>query len=173
MYAYHARQLDQASENDKTNALDELKIKLRDKLPSKDEFLASFALLHYSSVYTKEKPLIKYILTQYDTFYSSKEGSGTVLKYDLMTIEHMHSENDESHKVDFYERGNVGNLILMDEKLNVDLGNKPFSSKHSVYLKSGIYLDEKVKTASAWNEESIRERTQFIGRRLYDEVFKF
>lgn len=126
MYAYHARQLDQADSSNKTDALDELKVKLRDKLPSKDEFTANFLDLHYSSTYTKEKSLVKYILTKYDKHFSSKNKTGTSINYDQMTIEHIHAENDTSNSVELNDIGRIGNLLLMDEQLNGKLGNKPF-----------------------------------------------
>ncbi len=172
MYAYHARQLDQADSNSKTQALDELKSKLRDKLPSRDEFVANFVELHYSSTYTKEKPLIKYILTKYDTHYSSKNQTGTAINYDLMTIEHIHAEKDNSKNIDIADIGKIGNLLLMEENLNGKLGNKPFSIKHSIYKSSNIYLDDKIENATDWDNESILDRTKMIAEKLFDEVFK-
>jgi hypothetical protein len=172
MYAYHARQLDQASQNDKTNALDELKAKLRDKLPSKDEFTANFLELHYSSTFTKEKALIKYILSKYDKFYSSKLKTGTSINYDLMTIEHIHAENNPSPKIEIEDIGKVGNLILMDESLNGKLGNKPFTTKHPVYLSSHVYLDDEVKNATKWDQNEIIQRTELMAEKFYDTIFK-
>nr|BFF37741.1 DUF262 domain-containing protein [Tenacibaculum mesophilum] len=172
MYAYHARQLGQADVNSKTNALDELKTKLRDKLPSKDEFIANFIELHYSSTYTKEKPLIKYILTKYDNHYSSKNQTGTAINYDLMTIEHIHAEKDSSKNIELNDIGKIGNLLLMEETLNGKLGNKPFATKHPIYKSSNIYLDDKIKNATDWDSESILDRTKIIAEKLFDEIFK-
>ncbi|WP_136482105.1 DUF262 domain-containing protein [Cognatitamlana onchidii] len=173
MYAFHARQLDQADQNNKTKALDDLKKKLRDKLPSKDEFVANFLELNYSSVYTKEKALIKYILTKYDNFYSKQTQTGTAIHYELMTIEHVFAEKDNSKTIDISDIGKIGNLLLMDESLNGKLGNKPFSVKKPVYLNSNVYLDDEVKNATDWTKESIIERTELIAEKLFDSVFKF
>ncbi len=172
MYAYHARQLDQSNLNDKTQALDELKLKLRDKLPSKEEFITNFLELNYSSTYTKEKALVKYILSKYDSYYSSKNQSGTAINYDFMTIEHIHAENDTSKSIDISDIGRIGNLLLMEEGLNGKLGNKPFSLKHPVYLTSNIYLDNHIKGTNDWNKDSIINRTKMIAEKLFDEVFK-
>lgn len=172
MYAFHARQLDEANQNDKTNALDELKVKLRDKLPSKDEFIANFMELHYSSTYSKEKALIKYILTKYDSYYSSQLKTGTTVNYDLMTIEHIHAENNTSFNLELEDIGRIGNLILMDENLNGKLGNKPFTSKHPVYVSSNIYLDDKVKNATQWGQNEIVDRTESMAVKLFDTIFK-
>ncbi|WP_289022011.1 DUF262 domain-containing HNH endonuclease family protein [uncultured Salegentibacter sp.] len=173
MYAYHARSLDQAVQKDKTKTLDELKAKLRDKLPSKEEFKANFLELNYSSVYTKEKALIKYILVKYDQYFAKKNGSGSVLNYDLMTIEHMHAEQDKTKAIDISEIGMIGNLILMEENLNGKLGNRPFKKKKPHYLSSKIQLDEYIKDADDWDAEEIRTRTNYIADKLFDEVFKF
>ena len=173
MYAYHARQLEQSSAANKTNALDELKEKLKAKLPSKDEFVVNFMELHYSSTYTKEKGLIKYILTKYDAFYSKKNKSGVSKNYDLMTLEHIHAEKNKSIIVEDDFVGLLGNLILMDESLNSSIGNKPFNIKKPIYTNSDVYIDDKISTKTSWTENDILDRTEFIGEKLYNEVFKF
>jgi uncharacterized protein with ParB-like and HNH nuclease domain len=173
MYAFHARQLDQADQNGKTQALDDLKKKLRDKLPSKDEFIANFLDLNYSSVFTKEKALIKYILTKYDKYYSKQAQTGTAIHYDQMTIEHIYAEKDTSKNIDISDIGKIGNLLLMDEGLNGNLGNKPFDVKKPIYLKSNIYLDDEIKDATDWEQSNIIDRTEKIADRLFDAVFKF
>jgi hypothetical protein len=173
MYAYHARQLDQASPNKKTKSLDKLKEKLRDKLPSKDEFVANILELNYSSLYTKEKALIKYILTKYDNHYSQLLGTGTSINYDQMTIEHIHAEKNAAKSIDITDIGKIGNLLLIEERLNGQLGNKPFHSKIPIYRKSNMYLDDEIKDASDWGKKEIVDRTTKIGEKLYDSVFKF
>lgn len=173
MYAYHARSLDQADQKDKTKTLDELKAKLRDKLPSKDEFKANFLELNYSSIYTKEKSLVKYILVKYDQYYAKKINSGNVINYDLMTIEHIHSEQEKSKSIDISVIGMIGNLLLMEESLNGKLGNKPFKQKKPYYLNSKIHIDDIIKNADDWDEDEIRARTNFIADKLFDEVFMF
>lgn len=173
MYAYHARQLDSADQRDKIDALDELKQKLRDKLPSLDEFKANFLEINYSSTYTKEKSLVKYVLTKYDRYYSSKAKSGVAVNYDLMTLEHIFAENDTSQSIDIEDIGKIGNLLLMEESLNSKLGNKPFAKKHPTYLSANIFLDDKIKNATNWDKTSIVDRANFIAEKLYNEVFKF
>ncbi len=173
MYAFHARQLDQADQKDKTKSLDDLKKKLRDKLPSRDEFVANFLELNYSSVFTKEKALVKYILTKYDKYYSKQAQTGTAIHYDQMTIEHIFAEKDSSKYIDITNIGKIGNLLLMEEGLNGNLGNKPFIDKKKIYLQSNIYLDDEVKNATDWGEKDIIDRTEEIAIRLFDTVFKF
>lgn len=173
MYAFHARQLDQADQKDKTKALDDLKKKLRDKLPSRDEFVANFLELNYSSVFTKEKALVKYILTKYDNYYSKQAQTGTAIHYDQMTIEHIFAEKDSSKNIDINNIGKIGNLLLMEEVLNGNLGNKPFIEKKKIYVQSNIYLDDEVKNATDWDENNIIDRTEKIAIRLFDTVFKF
>ena len=173
MYAFHARELLNANSNDKTETLDELKKKLRSKFPSKDEFIANFSELYYTTEYTKEKQLVKYVLTKYDSYYSKKDKTGLATDYDLMTIEHIQAENDLSESVNEEFIGMIGNLLLIDENLNGKLGNKDFKKKHAEYVKSKIYLDEIIKTGGDWGEAQINNRTDFIGKKLYEEVFKF
>lgn len=173
MYAFHARQLEQANQKEKTKALDDLKKKLRDKLPSRDEFVTNFLELNYSSVFTKEKALIKYILTKYDKNYSKQAQTGTAIHYDQMTIEHIYAEKDSAKNIHINDIGKIGNLLLMEEGLNGNLGNKPFIEKKLIYLQSHIYLDDEVRNAIEWEEDDIIDRTKKIAERLFDTVFKF
>lgn len=172
MYAYHARQLNEANDNDKTKTLDELKKKLRDKLPSKEEFIANFSELHYSSTYTKEKSLVRYILSRYDKYNLINSNKGITTNYDLMTIEHIHAENNTTKNIEIEKIGKIGNLLLMDEKLNGKIGNKSFADKHAMYLNSGIYLDDDIKNANKWDTEYIDNRTKNMAECLFDKIFK-
>ena len=62
-YAAHARRL-REDENHVAN-IDELVRKLRDALPVRDEFIAAFKSLGYSSTYTVDKALVRYVLEEF------------------------------------------------------------------------------------------------------------
>jgi uncharacterized protein with ParB-like and HNH nuclease domain len=64
MYALHARSLYSAKPSQKNSVLGDLRTKLASKRPSFPEFAARFQELRYSSVITKQKALVKYILVK-------------------------------------------------------------------------------------------------------------
>jgi uncharacterized protein with ParB-like and HNH nuclease domain len=55
MYAYHARELLNSKDDEKYKTLDDLKQKLKDKLPSVEEFRTNFYEVLYTSTFTKQK----------------------------------------------------------------------------------------------------------------------
>ena len=88
MYAYHARNLLAATTIDeKLNEIKELKQKLRDKLPSRSEFVANMYEVWFSKKFTKQRKLVHYILSKVDSHYNSD--SGVKANYTEMTIEHI------------------------------------------------------------------------------------
>lgn len=173
MYAYHARELLNSTSEEKLNSLSRFKVKLRDKLPSKEEFIINFFELLFTSTFTKQKKLVQYILRKYDDYYSKKVNTGISKDYEQMTIEHIHPENASDTSMDQYYVGMIGNLLLVNHKLNEKLGNKHFAKKKAIYLTSQIFLDEKIMKATSWDKKKILERTEYIGEGLYNEVFKF
>jgi hypothetical protein len=88
-------------------------------------------------------------------------------------MEHIYPENPVDHPIDDIYVGMIGNLILVDSKLNERLGNKKFNDKKQIFSKSSVFLDEIIKDSTSWNEDKIFDRTDLIGEKLYNEVFRF
>ena len=143
---------------------------MRERIPTYEEFLAAFKTLEFTNGYTKQKKIIQYTLTKIDEHYNK---SGIAINYDIMTLEHILSQNPpskSSNHEDFF--GTIGNLLLIDEKTNNALGNKPFSAKKVVLQKSSIYIDDVIKSASDWTSTEIGKRTTNFAKVAYNTVFK-
>ena len=168
MYALHARNLLNANNpNSRGKVLQELKVKLKDKLPSYAEFLSNFSTLSYTDDFTKQKKLIQYILSKVD----SKSASGVAIDYDEMTIEHIASQSDQG--VDSESIGNIGNLLLCESGFNSNqLAAKPFTDKKALLLSSKISLDEGLAKATKWTSTEIVSRANWMAETAFKKVWK-
>ncbi len=172
MYSTMARKLSNSGSNKETaDIYKELKHRLIAKLPSYDEFLANFVKLQYTDTYRKDKKIIQYTLKKFDMFFNKR---GSPINYDLMTIEHISPQNPkEKYDINYDDSmGAIGNLLLTDANLNGKLKNKKFSDKKELLLKTSINIDEIIINSIEWNNEKIQERTLFISKKLYENVFR-
>jgi uncharacterized protein with ParB-like and HNH nuclease domain len=154
---------------DKLKIIKELCEKIGQKIPSYQEFEANFMEICYTNNITKQKSLIKYVLSKIHAVYTKD----TVTNYDLMTIEHILPQSKIGH--DGYtdkEIGQLGNLILIPQELNGELGDKEFLDKRGVLEQNGVFLDEKVREASTWEREQIEDRTKWMAKLAYDKIWK-
>ena len=171
MYSQYARKLSEAKDDaQKLNVIRELRQKMRDRIPTYDEFLAAFKTLEFTNGYTKQKKIIQYTMAKIDEHYNK---SGVAINYDAMTLEHILAQNPPNkakNHDDYY--GKIGNLILIDEKTNNNLGNKPFSAKKTVLQKASIHIDDVLKNAADWTTAEIEQRTINLAKVAYNNVFK-
>lgn len=171
MYSLYGRKLSSATnDTDRIHIIRELRMRMREKIPTYDEFLAAFRTLKFTNGYTKQKRIIHYTLSKFDEYYNK---NGSVIDYDLMTIEHLMSQSvlvkNPSHDLIV---GQVGNLVLVDEKTNNILGAKSFTDKKAILAKTNLYLDPFLQTASEWTITHIEQRTADIANKAFKEVFK-
>jgi uncharacterized protein with ParB-like and HNH nuclease domain len=170
MYASSARDFATANTREKKLIIaKDLCAKLKKKIPSYQEFEANFIEILYTDKITKQKDLVKYILSKIHAFYTEDK----VVDYDLMTIEHILPQS-QIGKNDINEKdvGQIGNLILVPSKLNAELGKKNFLDKKRILVSKNVLLDEKVKSATSWGRQQIEERTKWLAKNAYDEIWK-
>jgi hypothetical protein len=143
--------------------------KIKNKIPSYQEFEANFKDICYTNKITKQKDLVKYILSKIHAFYTQDK----VIDYDLMTIEHILPQS-EAGKNGINEKnvGQLGNLILVPSELNNELGKKNFLDKKRILERKSVLLDEKVKVATSWDKQNIEERTKWLADKAYNEIWK-
>jgi uncharacterized protein with ParB-like and HNH nuclease domain len=170
MYALTARSLYSAkSPEAKLAALNELHDKLADKNPSFAEFEAAFRDLKFSSVYTKQRALVRYILVK---LYEANS-PGLAVDGEKMTIEHLAPENPPAGSGIATEVvASIGNLILITQDINNKLGNKPFDQKRTVLSNSKVWIDAEVVNATKWGKDEIDSRMRFLAEEAYSKVWK-
>lgn len=171
MYSTYGRKLFASKDDSERLAvIRELKQKMREKLPTYDEFFASFKTVRFDNSFTKQKKIIQYTLSKIDKFYNK---SGSSVNYDLMTIEHLLPQNPKDKtKISDNACSSIGNLILVDEQTNNKLANKDFSQKKQILSSTNIFLDSVLTTQNHLSPTEISDRTELIASLAYNEVFK-
>lgn len=168
MYAAHARSVrQQESTEEKVRGLRELQVKLRDRLPSFDEFLAGFMELRYSNDYTRDRGLVRYTLGKI-----TREGvrSSTLNFWDL-TLEHL--EPQSSTRLPGELVASIGNLLLAPEDVNARLRDRTFAEKKRIAANSrDVWIDDDVKSAREWSGQDIEARSVALARLGYEKVWR-
>ncbi len=164
MYASSARNFESAkSENQRRKVCLELKQKLKEKIPSYQEFEANFNEILFTKNVTKQKDLVRYILYKYNRHlsesYSEEKG--------LLTIEHLSSQSSK-----ISNNGQMGNLILVNKQTNELLGSKAFAKKREILVRNQVLLDSRITNADTWGEKQISDRTKKISNTSYNSIWK-
>jgi len=171
MYASLGRRLFEApSQHVALEILRELKEKLRQRVPLLEEVKALFPQIIYTENFTKQRHLVKYILTGFDK--ASSRGN-LMVDYTHMTIEHLVPQSAIGTG-DFTDAivGQLGNLILVTEKLNQKLRDKPFKDKKRILQAARYPLPKKIAAADDWTVDDIAEQTLALAENAYSSVWK-
>jgi hypothetical protein len=170
MFVSSAIQLDRAPDvEQKQVALRDLIRKLRERIPTSEQFEVNFRLILYTNAITRNRALVRYILSKFDT----EARPGVVVDYDAMTIEHLYPQNpSEDPALPDDIVGMIGNLILVNDDLNDKLSNKTFTEKKRILTENGYPLDEILSAAQTLDADTIRRRTDFLAKRAYQKVWR-
>ncbi len=167
-YSSYARKLRECSnKSESKRCIRELINVLLETIPTYDYFENAFLRLRFTSVNTKDKKLVQYILRKLET-YSSKTMELQPLSF---TIEHILSESARND-----ECGMIGNLLPLGEKLNNEIQDKNFKYKIERYAESAYKSVSEFLTmyggSEEWNEGQIIDRTKYLAKILYDNMSK-
>ena len=170
MYASLARRIFAANDSQEVaNLIKELKQKLAERVPSESEFVALFPELLYTSTLSKQRGLVKYVLVN----MAKTEQLALAGNWDDLTIEHIipQARIDDgtcSEKI----VGQLGNLLLVPNKLNEKLKDKPLKDKKKIFLEANYPLPEEISNVDDWTPALVEKRTQSIALRAYQEVWR-
>jgi hypothetical protein len=170
MYSNYGRKLSLATDDaSRLAVIRECRQKMREKIPTFDEFLAAFKTLKFTNGYTKQKKIIQYTLAKFDGFYNK---NGVSINYDLMTLEHILAQNPSVKAInhDNYV-GQIGNLVLVDEQTNNSLGRKSFLEKKVILTSTTIHIDNSISNSTDWTSAEIEARTTDIATKAFNTVF--
>jgi uncharacterized protein with ParB-like and HNH nuclease domain len=168
MYASNARNLYSARGPRKVSLLKQFKKKLADKRPPIAEFIARFVELKYSTVFTKQKPLVKYILSR----IYEKNSSGLAIDPEKMTIEHLVPESPAKGPVLADEQiASIGNLILVTQQINNKLANKTFTEKKTILKSCSVWVDDVITNAQIWGPAEIQNRATLLADEAFNNVW--
>ncbi|MDH6180161.1 hypothetical protein M2152_000343 [Microbacteriaceae bacterium SG_E_30_P1] len=128
-------------------------------IPTDSTFKAAFVA--YGAVPTTRA---KYVLAMLDRAAESKAGRAPRSVDWASTsynIEHVYSNSAGKSDPDLNEIvGTIGNLAILEKKLNRDLGAKPFSAKKTNYATSDFELTKSLASESTWGRAEIEKRTR-------------
>lgn len=170
MYASLARRLYESPDvNEALRIIKELKRKLRDRVPSLEEVKALFPEIVFTNNITKDKALVKYILTRFDKQLST----AVAVDYESMTIEHLVPQSSIGTG-GFTDNvvGQLGNLILVSEGLNNKLENKSFPEKKQILQSAKCPLPQEIAAKSKWTPADIQSRTEQMAIQAYSQLWK-
>ena len=143
-----------------------IKTKLYDQLdqlfPSYDEFEKGFIKLSFTKKDSASNLRTKYALNKLNAYYQDED-----IFDDQGSIEHILPEGDNNTL-------NIGNLILLEGKLNVEAGNLAYKDKKIIYRKSKYkWIKSFVNSHSNWTEADIIEkRAALMAKVYYTKIFK-
>ncbi len=142
--------------------------KLKVKVPSFEEFNIKFKEFTYTESNTKNKNLVRYILTKYDRHLRKS----TMIDYKNMSIEHIYSQN-ATIALEENTIGQIGNLFLVDYAFNSEkLKSKSFTEKKKLLMENNYPLDKIINDSTTFGKEQIESRTNSISEVAYNRIWK-
>jgi hypothetical protein len=149
--------------------IDELKAKLRERVPGINEVRALFPSIIFTNTQTKQRSLVKYILSG---FHANSSPSVTI-DFEGMTIEHLAPQSlIGSGPFSDEIIGQIGNLILVPSKLNTKLDDKPFKEKKKILQNAGVSLPQEFAQLLDISPDNIQVRTVKMAELAYQKVWK-
>ncbi len=173
MYASISRELSNAvDKNAKHSVIREMAAKLEDRMPSIDEFKASFdSKLYFASTETKQKKLVQYVLRKIEL---NKQNYNVDLNN--ISLEHIYPENPNSDWESLSDKDlfkNIGNLVILDSNINSKVGSKDYTAKKTIILKESTLISTKevFDENSLWTGSEIKKRRDLIVALMYKDIW--
>lgn len=169
MYSSFAQKLYKAKNSQESSQeIASLLSKLRERVPTFDEFTAAFHEIGYTNANSKQKALVQYILREFSLHYKYSYR----VDFDELTIEHVHPQSTTNNEWVDKTIGGLGNLILVDTDLNNQLDSKPFSEKIKV-LEGTELLPQFFKGRNSWTPDLVSEHTRDMAAVAYNDIWSF
>lgn len=141
---------------------DKLVVPLDELFPTFDSFSEKFVALSFTKKDKVSNVKTKYAINKLNSLYSNNE----VFANDG-TIEHIIPEKEQGNTL------NIGNLILLEDNLNVEAGHENYANKCAVYVKSNyIWVKNFVAQHEQWDSSMIEQRAKEMAKVYYTEILK-
>jgi hypothetical protein len=131
-------------------------------------FKANFRKIIYTDSNTKQKALVRYILSNLDAYFRLN----ATVNYGLMTIEHLYPQSPKQNPLPEEIIGQIGNLIFVTPETNGRLANKSFDEKIKILKSENYPMDDVLSKSIHWTEDSIKLRTDLLAEKSYKEIWK-
>jgi len=156
----------------------ELEKELKKESPRSEHFISEFSNLSYRNS-EQYRRLIKYILSKIDSHY--RETKEEMIDFDNVNIEHLLPQKPDKawglDKRDIKDYVNkLGNLTLIDKRINSRVGNKIIKEKIDTLSKSNlpinkILIDELVSNKYIWNRDFINRRQENYAKLAFEKIW--
>lgn len=135
---------------------------LDELFPTFETFSTKFAALTFTKKDRVSNVKTKYAINKLNSFYSHTE-----IFADDGSIEHIISEREGGDAL------NIGNLILLEGKLNDEAGYKDYSDKRATYAKSNYaWVKNFIVQYQQWDLSMIAQRAKELAKVYYSEILK-
>lgn len=152
-----------------SQVISDMRGKFRERIPDELEFTIPFSRLIYRNDYTRDRNLVRYVLMKLSKHYGMPEEVDPA----FLTIEHILPQSGSDFTDDEFDVGAIGNLIFVNEKINGEVGVKPFKEKLALFTaRNNVYLDETLKTAKKWDYKAIANRGLNLAKVGYNDIWK-
>jgi hypothetical protein len=133
---------------------------LNDLFPDYLEFSKKFIDLTFSKKDHPNNIKSKYVINKLNSHFENID-----VFSDSGTIEHILSEKEGGLSL------NIGNLILLEEKLNNQADDMPYNNKKSIYLKSSYkWIKEFTNDHDDWTADDIKIRAEKLSKLYYTKI---
>lgn len=160
------------------SAFSALQKELVAEMPTPEYFISQFESICYRNS-EQHRRLIKYILSKIDSYYrETKEES---IDFDNVNIEHLLPQTpDKAWNLSKQEIKNyvnkLGNLTLIDKRINSKAGNKIIKEKIETLELSKLpitrkLVDELIANNYCWDEDCIIKRQKELAQIAYDNIW--
>lgn len=145
--------------------------------PSEETFIAHFSEKGYSNknkLYTnsKNKKEVNYILRGIEQYYQSEQGAELQCNLAKCNVEHINSDSEIEDMP-----CKIGNLLLISEAINSNIGNIPFSRKVNEYKKSKLSnvsrFVEHYGSNGEFTDSEINKRSKKLAKLAFDKIWLF
>lgn len=159
--------------NSPTCTLEKLRKILKKIYPSDESFLQSFQEKIFRITKTDKK--IRYILKRIEQHLNKESGISEEPESSL-TLEHILPQNPSSEWTSFFEdteemeyySSYIGNMTLLSQSDNKNLGNQSFAKKKEEYGKSSLEITRQIVSYQHWDRKNILARQKWLAEQAKD-----
>lgn len=137
-------------------------------IPTDEQFKRAFEIASISKNY-----IARYYLAEIEKAYRKTSELGPIKNPEKVNLEHIlpvnpsnldnwPGFNEEIHKT-YYKR--IGNLTLLDKKMNSEEDNSNFKVKIEVYKNSEVFITKNLKKRKQWTAKEIEKRQKEFAKK--------
>lgn len=166
IYSNHARAIRKCSSCEELKKeIKELRNALDNNYPSWQDFKDAFVQLCYSKKDHPDNLKVRYVINKLNCYYAE---SNQEVFSDDGSIEHIYPESEGGEAL------NIGNLILLEMRLNSDAGNKAYVEKKTDDYSRSAYkwIKDFVNEHDEWKTDEIKERAEKMADVFYNDILR-